>query len=268
MPSICLITALPAEARPLITYFGMRAIGHSHLRLHQGESAYLLQCGVGKLNAAARTAAMLQSLPDVVAIINVGIAGSDRTLGETLLAHGVQDQASAQQWFPHLPAVNRLPDVASIQVCTVDKPSSNYTQELAFDMEASGIFNAASKVLDLAFVHCVKVVSDNAESTLDTITAKSASASIKEAIPTVEKLMHALPFDALPSTSAVEALSHALTNRVHYTATERHSLKQLLHRYNALFNEVPNAQALEKYNNAKDIRKMLLSKIDSAAVTY
>jgi len=268
MPTICLITALPAEARPLITHFGLQARGHRHLRLYKGEFGYLLQCGVGKLNAAVSTAAMMQTLPDVNAIINVGIVGCQRPIGQTLIAHGVQDQASSQQWFPHLPPVNRLPDTSSVQVQTVDKPANNYSADIAFDMEAAGIFSAACKVVDLAFVHSIKVVSDNPESGPDTVTAKSTAGFVKTAIPSVEKMIQALPFDLLPETKAINTLTRSIIRHIHYTATEQHTLKQLLHRYKALFGELPGHQILQHQGSAKAIRTMLLSEINNGSISY
>ncbi len=264
----CLITALPPEARPLISYFGMRALSHSHLRLYQGDHGYLLQCGVGKLNAAACTAAMLQVLPDIAAIINVGIAGSDQPIGTTCIAHGVQDQASARQWFPHLPAVRKLPEVNSVQIVSVDQPSTNYTNDRAFDMEASGIYSAATKVLDLSFIHSVKVISDNKESGITNVTGKLATDCVEAAIPTVEKLLQALPFNTLPETKDVDALCLSLTSQIHYTTTEQHTLNQLVHRYKALFNTMPDENDLLCLGNAKSIRKNLLSEIDNAKISY
>jgi len=268
MRSICLITALPAEARPLISHFGLQARGHRHLRLFRGEFGYLLQCGVGKLNAAASTAAMMQALPDVNAVINVGVAGSQQPLGQTLVAHGIQDQASSQQWFPHLPPVNRLSDTRSIQVLTVDRPASNYSDEVAFDMEAAGIFNAASKVIDLAFVHSIKVVSDNGKSGIKAVTPKAVTGHVESAIPTIEKMIQALPFDLLPDSSAINTMMRSLIRHIHYTATEQHTLKQLLHRYKALYGELPGNRVLQTQGSAKAIRNMLISEINNAKFTY
>lgn len=264
----CLIAALPAEARPLVKYFGLRALNHPYLRLYHGDGTYLLQCGVGKLNAAACTAAMLQALPDVVAIINVGIAGSDQPIGDTFIAHGVQDKASGQQWFPHLPSTKRLGGVNSLQVMTVDQPKTLYSPEQAFDMEASGIFNAAAKTLDLAFVHSVKVISDNKQDGLAQVNADSVTEQVNHAVPCVERLMQSLPFDTLPATGPVNALSLSLTKRLHYTATETHTLNQLLHRYNALIGELPTESALNEFDTAKSVRQQLLSAINNASIRY
>jgi len=267
LPS-CLIVALPAEARPFIKHFGLSAMNHPYLRLYHGDSGYLLQCGVGKLNAASGTAAMLQYLPDVAAIINVGIAGSDLPIGDTVIAHGVQDKASQQQWFPHLPPVRKLAGVSSVQVLSVDTPATDYSPEHAFDMEASGIFNAAAKVLDLAFVHSIKVISDNNQSGIQQINATSVVEQIGNAVPVVEKLLQSLPFDTLPCAKSVNALSTTLIDQMHYTTTETHTLKQLLHRYNALRGELPSTQSLLNLKSAKAVRQHLLSDISNARISY
>lgn len=267
LPS-CLIVALPAEARPFIKYFGLRAMNHPHLRLYRGDNHYLLQCGVGKLNAASNTAAMLQALPEIAAIINVGIAGSDQPIGNAVIAHGVKDQASQQQWFPHLPPVRKLPGIGSTQVVSVDRPATEYSTDQAFDMEASGIFNAAAKVLDLSFVHSIKVISDNHQSGIQQINANSVVEHVTTTVPSVEKLIQSLPFDTLPANDAVNALSASLINRLHYTTTETHTLKQLLHRYNALNNALPSEHSLRTLDTAKAIRQQLVSDINHAQIRY
>lgn len=268
MSVTCLITALPSEARPLITHFGMRSFAHPHLKMHASNTMVLLQCGVGKLNAAVATATMLNSCPTVSSIINVGIAGSDQPLGETLIAHHVQDEASAQQWFPHLPSVRKLPKLTSVRVLSVDTPANDYKQHTAFDMEAAGIFAAATKVLDLAFIHSLKVVSDNKQINIEAITAESVHASIQCAIPAIEQLRDALPFDALPSTATTDALAEAVQARIHYTETEKHALVQLLNRHRALLKTLPSETELVQLESAKAIRHQLTKTIDQAHVEY
>ena len=268
MPAICLITALPSEARPLITHFKLRSVPHPHLKLYAGKDCYLLQTGLGKLNAAAATASMLQTLPELQAVINVGIAGSEQVLGTCLLAHHVQDAASGQQWYPHLPAVRAVPDLVTLSVCTVDTPASHYTPDTAFDMEASGIFTAACKTLDLAFVHSLKVVSDNSVSSIESITAETVANTINDAIVPITQLMGALPFSTLPQTTRVESLVQSLQSAIHYTQTEQHALSQLLLRHSALLGTLPEEGALIQLGNAKAIRQKLSQEIDQASVTY
>jgi len=268
MKTICLIAALPAEARPLISYFRLNSVQHEHLRLYGRDNIYLLQCGVGKLNAAATTAAMLQALPNVQAVVNVGIAGSDNPLGTVLLAHEVQDTGSHKLWYPHLPAIKKLPDVLTVAVKSVDTPCTEYQQNSAFDIEASGIYTAATKVLDLAFIHSLKVVSDNTESEIHNINASSAAQNIERAIPSLANLLQALPFDALPDSDDVGLMCHTLRTTLHYTQTEQHAIKQLLNRHKALFEALPESEQLLALKTAKAIRTHLTEKLNAAPVVY
>ena len=304
MPAICLITALPSEARPLIEHFRLGALRHKHLRLYQGTltwpcsnqasvkptrtkqtnanqiskiqksatskevTLYLLQCGVGKLNAAANTGAMLEFLPSVNAVINLGIAGSDRPLGQTLIAHCLQEKASSQQWYPHLPSPKHIDNTVSVKVQTVDTPAYNYTDDIAFDMEASGIVTAAAKVLDLAFIHSIKVVSDNHDSAIERITSKSIGTQLANCIPVLNNLMAALPFDTLPSLADAEELSRAIQSRIHFSITEQHGLSQLLLRHKALLGELPGETRLLKLATAKSIRQHLTGKLELASISY
>ena len=241
---------------------------HEHLRLYRRDNIYLLQCGVGKLNAAANTAAMLQALPNVQAVVNVGIAGSDNPIGSILLAHVVQDAATDKCWYPHLPAIKQLPDVPTVTIKSVDKPCTDYQPDVAFEMEASGIYAAATKVLDLAFIHSLKIVSDNNESSIQKISGASVAENIEQAIPSLNNLMQALPFDALPESEDIGLLCHTLRTKLHYTQTEQHALKQLLNRHKALFEELPDAEQLLKLKTAKAIRSHLNEKLNAAPVHY
>lgn len=268
MPSICLTTALPAEARPLIAHFGLQSLQHETLKIHASDSLYLLQTGMGKLNAAASTAVMLEAFPDIKAIINVGIAGSQHELESIFIAHQVKDQASGQKWFPHLPSVRKLGNSKTLNIVSVDKPCEDYVSDAAFDMEASGVFAAATKTLDLAFVHSIKVVSDNNESSLEKISKESVKASILHAIPSIEQLIDALPLDTLPSSTKTQSLMNTLCSKLHYTETERHALRQLLQRYNALTGALPDEQTLLDMSSAKTIRQKLNKDIDNAHVSY
>jgi nucleoside phosphorylase len=268
MKTICLIAALPAEARPLISHFRLNSVQHEHLRLYQRDNLFLLQCGLGKLNAAANTATMLQALPQVQAVVNVGIAGSDNPLGTVLLAHTIKDAATDKLWHPHLPATKKLPDIATVKVVSVDTPHTDYQQDSAFDMEVSGIFTAATKVLDLAFIHSLKIVSDNSESDISNINKTSVETNIEQAIPSLSKLLQALPFDALPDGDDVGLLCHTLRTKLHYTQTEQHAVKQLLNRHKALFGALPDTKQLLDMQSAKAIRTHLTDIVNSASVTY
>lgn len=268
MSKICLITALPSEARPLISHFRLKNAAHSHLRLYESPNCALLQCGVGKLNAAASTAAMLAHWPNVDAIINVGISGADRPIGETLLAHQIKDGGSGQKWFPHLPAQKHLPDTQTINVVTVDKPDTNYSKDTAFDMEAAGIVAAATKHLDLAFIQCVKVVSDNTEHNINNINMQLVTESISRAVPVIEKVMNSLPFYSQPNVQSIHDCVEVVVRQIHHTETQKHQLKKLLQRYCALNGALPPVSSLTENTTAKTTLTKLQNQMRDVEVSY
>jgi len=268
MSNICLITALPVEARPLVAHFRLSSVAHRYLRLYRGEHCILLQCGVGKLNAAAATAAMLEYCPQVNAIVNVGIAGADQPLGTVVIAHAIKDEGSGRQWFPHLPAKRKLADAASIDVLTVDSARTNYDKQTAFDMEASGVALAASKRIDMAFVHSVKVVSDNGESPIDAISLSSVTTGMEKTFNVVENLIDTLPFDTQAKNQTIDHCVNELTKRIHYTETEKHKLTRLLQRLQATQGHIPSADDLAGHSNAKKIRIQLQQNLDNTPVRY
>jgi futalosine hydrolase len=72
---LLLVTAAPAESRAVAAGLGVEPPGADWRPVRAGEGVWLLQSGVGKVNAAA---AVLAALPDVRpgAVVNLGICGS------------------------------------------------------------------------------------------------------------------------------------------------------------------------------------------------
>jgi len=268
MKNLCFVTALPSEARPLVDHFKMKAMPHPHLKLFQGENGYLLQCGVGKLGACAATASMLQLLPNVQAIINVGIAGGEQPLNDVFLAHSILETATGKQWFPHMPPAAKLPGLPSIAVATVDQPSSEYNTKQIFDMEAAGIVSAAANVLDLAFVHSVKVISDNQQHGIDNINLHSVTESIELSLPHIHHLVEALPFNTLPDTQKIKQIRDELCDSIRHSSTEKSALLQLLQRYQTLHGKLPAAAQMVNQRSAKELHASLKADISSASLVY
>ena len=192
MSRICLITALAAETRPLLDALHCRQHSARHLRLYQSDDYLVLETGLGKLNAAAATGAVLQLCPDIRAVVNIGIAGGLFNLGETLVASRVKDEASGAQWYPHLPHARAFRNTHSAALCTVDAPSTDYREGILFDMEAAGIFAAATRYLSTGQIHSIKVVSDNPDNPLHSINKHTVSQIICDALPAIMPLLNAL----------------------------------------------------------------------------
>ncbi len=268
MTSICIVTALPAEAKPLVAYYRMRAVQHPYLKLYEGSECMLLQCGVGKLTASAAVAATLQCYPAIKAIVNVGIAGAELPIGTKVLAHSVHDKASGQTWYPHLPPINQTKLTKTVELITVDQPDSDYTEQCAFDMEASGITVAACKTLDLSFVQFLKIISDNSEQGIKGITKQGTINLIESAITDVQDLVNAIPLQLLPSTSDVDTIINLLVQKIHFSQTQRHTLKRLLLRYKALLGDLPTQETLQQQKTADLTIDYLATALSNAKVRY
>jgi len=159
-----LVTALPAEAKPVTSHFGLKRLQPGcGFPVYRDRHISLVVSGVGKTNAAAASALLyaLNGCPANAIWINLGIAGHrDLPLGEAVLAHSVTDAATGETWRP---PINILLPCPSVSLETLDQPNFDYTRRSAFDMEASGFYAIAVRFSPPELVHCLKVVSDNRE---------------------------------------------------------------------------------------------------------
>ena len=270
MSLVCIITALPAESRVFIDALKLRHVQLRGLRLYASEHYLLLQTGIGKLNAASATAALLQTRPDVTAVINAGIAGGKAELGSVHLAHHVQDAASGRQWYPHLPPRRTVGHMPGSSIHTVDKPDSAYTDGVLFDMEAAGIFSAASTYLSTEAVHAVKVISDNPEQGLDTITPELATQLMQASLPAIHQLSdwHRTAWQHGNDDSAIEQCNQDILAAVRHSVSDAHQLRRLLQQYQTLTGKTPEPQQLLPLASARKIRIHLQNAVQAAPLRY
>ena len=169
---ICLVTALPAEARPLVTLLGLRPLDHGgNHPIWAGDSAALVVSGVGKTAATVAVAHLHQRLSGSVidGWINVGIGGHrSASLGTPILASEVRDEASGERWSLAIPFE---PPCRTETVLTVERVERLYSEAVVYDMEASGFYAAALHRGHPGLVQVLKVVSDNKESDVDRVSA-------------------------------------------------------------------------------------------------
>ena len=270
MSLVCIITALPAESRVFIDALKLRHVQTRGLRLYADDQHVLLQTGLGKLKAAAATGALLQSRPDITAVINAGVAGAATDIGSVHLAHQIVDAATGQQWFPHLPPqriVDRLP---TVRVMTVDQPEQQYLDDTVFDMEAAGIFMAASTYLSNDAMHSVKVVSDNAGQPLTAFEPAQATELMRASLPVVMQLVHwhrhTVQIDTAMQT--VTACCDAIHEKVRHTVSERHQLNRLVQQYLILTGKQPDVASWQQFSSARDLRRHLQHALQQSPLVY
>lgn len=171
------VTALQAEATPLVAHYRLKALRTRAFRFYQSANVSLVVCGIGETAAASATSFALGFLPAHCTAINIGIAGSDNPVGSlfqasTICRDNTCDEKTAhgprpgmhRSFYPHLPFKGELP---TLRVTTVVNPRIDYMSDCCFEMEAYGFCFAARQFLAAEQVHCLKVISDNPGAPLD-----------------------------------------------------------------------------------------------------
>ena len=225
---LCLVVALAAEARPLLAPHRLQGVSGHPYRICAGEQTHLIVSGVGKVAAAAATAYLRALIGDAPAAwLNIGIAGhGSQAVGTALLAHKVVDIASGKLFYPTFTA---SPPCRTTLLHTVDRVQPA-TGDAAYDMEASGFCEAAQRFATSERVHCLKVVSDNPQSSYQELNAEKVEtlieaqldmiAQVGEHLRALSQQLHALHADP-PGLAE-------LTARWQFTATQQHQLRGLL----------------------------------------
>lgn len=270
MPRVCIITALPAETRPLLDALKLHQLNTPHLRVYGSDQYLLLESGMGKLNAAATTGALLSRFPDINAVLNIGIAGGCFDYASVVVANCVRDKATGTQWFPHLPAHASFRTTHSACVETVDAPARDYQQSIAFDMEAAGIFTAASRYLSTSQIHCVKVISDNPQHTIDNITKESVIQLVQQSLPVILPMLDALTQQTAmycdKAVTEAEAIVQQTLDATRHSVNDEHQLRQLVLQYSALTGKPPTLTV--NGGSAAKIRRELQASINAQAFIY
>ena len=250
--------ALPSEAEALIRAFQLKEDQPPGLfRRYQSASGLycLVISGSGRLNAAAAVAWHLAGARAAPADVwlNIGIAGHGRhPLGGMYLAHKITERQSGRHWYPQIVAQT---DLASAPLITLDRASANY-EEALFDMEASGFYEMARRAGTAELIHCLKVISDNAEQPVGALNAGRVKALIAAQIDQIKAFVLALQTLSreLAAASAPPAAYQGFIDRWHFSQTERVQLLRLLRRWQL---RLPGENPLQSVRGGQTAREIL-----------
>ena len=226
------VTALPAEARPLIGALKLQRqdIGPFPLYHDADRRHHLVVTGLGKTAAACAVGWLAGTInpPTNSVWINFGICGCGSAaadVGSLFAANKITDADTGQNWYPG----RVLPFDPSRQVTTVSRPEREFRANTLYDMEASGFYPAACRWSPRDLVHCFKIVSDNEKSGTENVTAKHVEQWIsdhaRQVIDSALQLREILP--ARPAHS-VETLTEYCLKKWHFSQTRALKLRQLL----------------------------------------
>ena len=266
---INIIVALPCEARPLINALHLQKRvdinafslfcnkkQHDSGKESGEEALNLMVSGPGKLAAATATAYLqgLQHNQPVAAWLNVGIAGSSAfNVGDMALAHRVIDSVTHKHFYPGL--CFELPCVTA-DVVSVETPEIQYQEPAVFEMEAAGFYSAAMRFAPSEVIHCMKVISDNHEQSIEKINEKVVVELITQHLPEIQQVIASLNTlaDELSAINTSPSPYESIIARWHFTVSQQQQLKNLLWRWKALSTQsITDSVDFTQCKHGKDI---------------
>lgn len=255
---IHIFCALPCEAQPIIQNFKLTELKQFDLfRIYQSKNneISLTITGIGKLNAASAVSYHHASLNTVSSDIwlNIGVAGHQNiTIGEIRLANKITDEQTKLSWYPQI--IFKAP-CDSISLNTLDAPSTNY-QEALFDMEASGFYQMSIRLGTAELVHCIKIISDNAEQPTSKINTDGVKKIIAAQMKIIEQIIDRLkPLSIELNTVISDSAYYSdFIKQWHFTQSERIQLSRLLHQWNL---RLPGEKIIQYVSELKSGKSVL-----------
>jgi hypothetical protein len=234
---IRIVTALPAEARPLLRHFGLRArTPQGMFPVFEGEDMALVVCGAGKASAAAAVAhlhGVTGGRADRV-WLNLGVAGHPtHRPGEALLAHSIRDMATGRRWYPPQIIGASCPGA---QLVSVDVPETRYPEDALYDMEAAGFYPTATRCATGELVQCLKIVSDNRQAPPGGLDAQAVEVLVAGQLDLIARLLAslgALAREGLGRDGLADCVG-GFIEHWRFSVSQRHRLERVLRRHAAL----------------------------------
>ncbi len=265
-PRIFIYAALPCEAKPLVEHFSLKKdTAVQPFAVYFNHDICLTVTGLGKSAMAAGVAytqALFASAEHPV-LVNIGIAGHiDHAVGSLFLIDKITDVDSQKSYYPPLVFT---PPCPTANIKTVSRPQPDYDLQHLCDMEASAFYETAVRFSSGELIHCLKVISDNESSPAENIQPKQVSSLIAAHVPTIETILAELSRLAERVSTQEPELFEQLTQKYHFTASERGQLKNLLSRWNVVTDHLAPEFDERQLHRGKDVLSWLdqqISKIE------
>lgn len=234
-PTVFIFVALPCEAKPFIQAWNLKkSPQHKAFSIYVNQECVIVVSGVGKLAMAAAVAYTLclySNAADPI-LVNLGIAGHrNYPLGNMYLADKISDIETAKNYYPQLTFFSDIPTAA---VTTLTKPSTDYDAVSLFDMEAAAFYEIATKFSTNEFIHSVKIISDNAESSIENISEAVVIDWVADKFNDINQLVNSLlkARELLPKLN--NDLYSQLIQQVHFSEANAVKLKGLMQRWQTI----------------------------------
>jgi adenosylhomocysteine nucleosidase len=263
---IFVFIALPGEAKFLIKNWGLKKYQGRHaFPIYSNDKFILTITGIGKVamaGAVGYTMAHFSAVRNPV-MINIGIAGHGQAnIASLYIAEKIVDADTGKTFYPQL--IFDLPCLSS-ELNSVSMPEKNYAKNCLYDMEASGFYEMACKFSSIELIQSVKIISDNAGSTLDNLCLEAVEDWMQKNIAAIEKLIYQLANcrRQLPENNDSQFLK--LTAAFHFSASNAVKLKNLLQRWELIHSGEEFDFCQSSTKNAKELLLQLEKRLNNTA---
>lgn len=207
------VVAFAHEAKAVIKHYNLTRIEPSPFALYGNGNVALIVSGMGASSALIATTHLLTRFNATQddTLINLGICAATEnfSLGQTLIAHTISDNASQKNIYPDLRFSHPFHEV---HLYTANQPQDQPLPKAeAVDMEAFFVLQAARIFLPTSKLFIAKVVSDHFDTAVPDKTK-------------VHTWMSALLEDILP---IINAMQTEKSQAIHYTQTLQTELDKL-----------------------------------------
>lgn len=223
---IYIVCAFYHEARPFIERLNLsKTIGKTYFDKYEGNNISAILSGIGKMNSAVATSRLIpqNGVSENDIIVNIGICGSQTDkIGSCFLINKLIDSDTNESFYPdilfkHPFMEGTLITTSKPEYRSLNKSSKvdNQSENLLYDMEGSGFYEAASKFFSPHQIYLIKIVSDNL--TKEKITGEYVQHLVDEHIENivfflgnVEKSLNASEFIDKNDYNTIEKVSESL----------------------------------------------------------
>ena len=231
---------------------------------------WLTISGVGKVHAAAATMYLYQvsDAPPWAGWVNVGVAGhAAGTYGTLYLVDKIIDKSTGRSGYPGSVLSSTL---ARGSLMTVDKPETDYGNDLLFDMEGSAIFEIACRLSCQQLVMVLKIVSDGPNKDIAELTNKAISDLVSESIRGISELVGKLETLIKKEHDRLELplAYYEIKKNWHFSQSQEYQLMHLVKRWQAAAQNKELMSYVGECKDAKSVVQKLSIKLDNHEVDW
>ena len=267
-----IVTALACEARCLIDYYHLKKIntaGNFDCYVSADQQIHLIKAGVGAIAAAAATAYVFAITQQQThsTFLNLGIAASKSyPIGSAYLINKIIDQSTGKTFYPQPLATTTLPQSTLISYTA---PQQVIAAEVLADMEASGFFQTAIRLVSKEQLQVIKIVSDHGVAPQQSLAKSYVDKLMRQQLVAINDVITALLQQSQHEASLTLALpTEAFLQRWHFSHYQQQQLQELLRRWQALPTEHPAIHYCQQAHDASTVLRLLRHELNQLPYTW